>query len=895
MFGKKTRRIALLCVAILLLSSGGFAAYVAYSVYFGPLPKTSGEGAVSGLNDAVTIYRDDWGIPQIYATNVEDLFFAQGYVQAQERWWQMELTRFLGMGRLSEILTENEIVEDADQLMLTLGWAEIAKLQWEQSSPETKLALASYSEGVNAYIQSRDAEDLASEYGLLGLSGEYDLLLAYWGRDVDVELWEPYQSLLLMIIASWGMDGNFWAELDNTYLYDQLDNDLLSIYRPDYPYDLHPIVISDEELNLNNIDTNPQIGNQWMPSTDINFGEAFAFLRTRLVGEATPELMAMLGFRTTVGGNAWVVSGQHTESGLPLLANDLHLPIEIPSTWFEIGIHCVNLSSNCPYNVVGFSLAGIPGIVVGHNEQIAWGMNILKADVQDTYLLKLNPNDPTQYELDGQWVDMEEHTSIVTIGNEAENEEPIVVTSYTSQFGPVITDIEDIFSQNELSRSDYQALALSWTITSYQGDTVASILAVNRAQNWNEFREALELWHLTPQSFLYADINGNIGLQVAGKIPIRGSEHLGVLPVEGWTSDYQWQALIPYDLLLSVYNPDDGIIVSANNAVVSSAYYEMLSEQLVTQHSDLFTNLDGFTPVFSYEWSQGFRAARIEAVIASIEQQSVDGFARIQGDNHNLFAQKLLPYLFDLSFEDDEFQSALDWLKEWDLQNHMDSPQAALFQTFWAEVVGLTFTDQLGFESSGLEDDMWAVLQLAETPSHAWWDDTTTEFTRETRDDIFERAFVNAYDKLVESLGEDRTEWRWGELHTGLFVSKIIGQEGFLPNNPGVNNGPFPINRGPFEMSGGTGIVNETSFTIHKNALDEPFSIITLPSYRMIIDLSDFNNSRAMHTTGQSGHPASDHYRDMIDPWRTVEYHDMHWGAAEIRRVSSKRLELNPQ
>lgn len=894
MFGKKIRRIALLIIVVLLLGSGGFTAYIAYSVYFGPLPKTSGEGTVDGLNDTVTIYRDNWGVPHIYATNVEDLFFAQGYVQAQERWWQMELIRYLGMGRLSEILTDHDVVENADHLMLTLGWAEIAKARWEHVSPETKLALESYSSGINAYIQSRNAEDLASEYGLLGISGEYDHLLAYWGRDVEVEIWEPYHSLLLMTLMSWGMDGNFWAELDNAALYDQLSPDLLTSYRPEYPYDTHPTILSDNELDLTNPDFASDSTNPWVSPSDVDLGEAFSVLRTLLVGDATPELMAMLGFRTIVGGNAWVVNGEHTESGKPLLANDLHMPIEIPSTWFEIGLHCVNFGVSCPYNVVGFTLAGIPGVVVGHNEQIAWGINILKADVQDIYLLRLNPDNPLQYEYNGQWVDMERHETQVAVEDE-DNEDPSFITTYSSHFGPVITTIDDAFSYDELQDADYQALALDWTVTDAEGDTLSAILAVNRAQNWTEFRAGLQSWSLTPLGFMYADVNGNIGLQVAGKIPIRRAGHSGILPVLGWTSNYEWQGTIPFDALTSVYNPTDGMIVSANNALMSQNSNRQWAVQLATQYPKQFSDADNLNVVVSHAWSQGFRAARIEAVLASIEQESVDSFARIQGDNHNLFAQQLLPYLFELSFDDEEFQSALDWLKEWDLQNHMDSPQAALFQVFWAEVVRLTFTDQLGHESTGLEDDMWAVVRLAETPRHEWWDDINTPFTHESRDDIFERAFVNAYDDLVEAFGKNRTAWRWGELHTGQFVSKIIGQDGFLPNNPAVNNGPFPINRGPFEMSGGTGIVNETTFIIHEDGLDEPFATLTLPSYRMIIDLGDFGNSRAMHTTGQSGHPASDHYRDMIDPWRAVEYHDMYWGAAEIRNVSTKRLELLPQ
>jgi penicillin amidase len=297
---------------------------------------------------------------------------------------------------------------------------------------------------------------------------------------------------------------------------------------------------------------------------------------------------------------------------------------------------------------------------------------------------------------------------------------------------------------------------------------------------------------------------------------------------------------------------------------------------------------------FSQEWDVGYRAARIEAMLRSGEDYTQDTFAQIQGDNHNLFAEHFLPYVFRLQFDDPALVETLTWLKEWDLQDTIDSPQAAFFAVFWSEIARLTFADQLGYESDGLAQTMLATSQLAAEPDHPWWDLSETTDKIETRDDILREAFQNAYNVLQEQLGPDRTQWRWGDLHTGTFVSRLIGQPDILAISTVLDIGPFPINSNPYPMSGGTASVNATTFTVTQDGTDEPFKVLTAPSFRIILDLSDFANSRAMHTTGQSGHPASGHYDDMIVPWQTIEYHDLRWGATDIQQSATDQLDLRP-
>ncbi len=875
---KRVFRIILVGAVVLVAVAVGMTAYLSYSVYFHPLPQTSGTNKVEGLRDTVSVYRGSWAIPHISATNAHDLFFTQGYVHAQDRWWQMETSRYLGMGRLHEILTMQETVLQADRLMLTLGWADAAQSEWESLPADTKAILEAYSAGVNAYISERSAEDLASAYGLISLSGEYDNFLAYLGRDVEVEPWQPFHTLLLMKVFAWSLDANMWNELERAVLYGRLSHDMVTDYMVSYPYDVRPTVLSLEDIGLED-EALPTFKEISIVPDGVVFDETIAVLQSW--SDATPELMAMLGFRSEIGGNAWVVSGNHTQTGQPLLANDLQLPIEIPAPWFEMGLRCGTVEPDCMYTVTGFSLPGVPGILVGHNNQIAWGLSPTRVDVQDLYLLRLNPDNLLQYEVDGQWESMEQRSVLMPVDGEV-----LEVKSYYTRYGPVITDIEQVRADPRILQADYQALALHWGAATYQGDVIGTILDLNLAQNWDEFHNALEGWLWPTQGFVYADVEGNIGYQMAGAVPIRHVDHSGLVPAPGWDSSYEWVGFVPYKWLPSVYNPDDGVIVDANNPVVPLEYYGWLEQRL---------GMEDINVVFSQEWAFGYRAQRIETMLASVQRHSPDSFALIQGDNHSLLAEDLLPALFALEFDDPKLTEAVEWMKTWDLQTHMDSPQAALFAVWWSEVVRLTFADQLRYQSDGSVSDMWALTLLLEEPEHVWWDSTDTRYTRETRDDILRLAFVDAFDILVELLGEDYTEWRWGELHQGRFVSRIIGQEGFLSNNPAVNSGPFPLNQGAFEISGGSGSVNATTYTVAHDGPDEPFSAITVPSYRLIVDLDDFNHSRAMLTTGQSGHPASDNYKDMIVPWRTVEYHDLRWDVIEIRELSSRRLDLRPR
>lgn len=876
--------IGLLIIALLVLT--GLSSYTIYDIYFDPLPETSGSTEVIGLNTPVNIYRDDWGIPYIYADNPDDLFFAQGYVHAQERLWQMELIRLIGYGQISKIANNDPQYQNIDHFVRALGWLEAAEDSWANATPEEKAVLEAYSRGVNAYIKGKSPQDLASEYGLLTLAGRDSSPLGLFGDDREIEPWRPVDSLLWIEFFRWQMSSDLWLELELGQLYSTLDIELASTYRATYPYETRPTVITSEMLPKDDTLIPSEFDALSQEEIDLQI-QARSALTAPFIGSITPELLAIIGYYPAISGNAWVVSGKHTNTQQPLLANDLHLPLQIPSPWFEMGLHCVQVDEQCRYNVSGFSVAGLPGIFVGHNDQIAWGITNNETDTQDLYILRLNPQNPLQYEWNGNWIDMQVQTITIQTPN---TEVPTIERQiYHTQVGVVLTDMSDYLnSESDVSSDDLYVLALYTAPNTNR--ILEAILQLNRARNWDEFRSALRQWSFPATNFFYADINGNIGYQMGGAVPIRNEGHHGGVPIGGWKDTYVWQGLVPFDLLPTSFNPSNGIIASANNPIVSPLWEAQVVEELAIRDSVRYRNIN---VEFSYANEGGYRASRLNELLATIEQHSLDSFGLIQNDNHNTFATKILPFVFALSFEDPFYSEAQAWLKTWNLENHWSEPQAALFEVFWTELCRLIFKDQLLYDNNSLTNTMLVVELLLEDSENPWWDQIQTP-QKETRDEILNQSFINAYDYLVETLGENEENWRWGDLHQATLTSKIIGLDNFLNIEAMVDIGPFPLNKGTYEISGSISSLNTTVYPMSKTLIDEPFEPIIAPSYRVIFDLSDFGQSRAMHSSGQSGHPASEHYADMIEPWRTGEYHNLQWDANVIAQSNYKLLELFP-
>ncbi|HUV08379.1 MAG TPA: penicillin acylase family protein [Spirochaetia bacterium] len=849
-----------------------------------PLPKTKGSLTIHGLEKSVEIVRDNNGIPHIYAQSEHDLYFGQGVVHAQDRFWQMELWRRIGAGRLSEYFGKS--VLGTDIYLRTMGFARIAEKEYARLDTQTRKALDAYVAGVNAYIEKRQPFQLSLEFTLLGLQGV----------KIKIEPWTPIHTMTWLKVMAQDLNYNMSTELMMVDLLRSVGlpriQDFLASYRgEEMPYIISNAEFRNREMRPNLID---------MALLGDEHRTALANLNTRLVGNPDPERVQppgdsvpnslfsgslslsslslgsltlghlTLGQGTGIGSNGWVISGRISATGKPLLANDPHLGVQMPSIWYEVGLHCLDPEN--PFNQRGYSFAGAPGIVIGHNDRIAWGMTNMSADVQDLYIERINPLNPNQYDEKGVWTDMDLVYEEIRIRGE---KNPYVLPVRFTRHGPIMTDHGDMIDYNGFGVEPQSifpqnlvltAMALRWTALEPNA-TLSSLLRLNRARNFSEFQNALRSWDVPAQNFIYADVSGNIAYQAAGRIPIRARGD-GLFPAPGWTREFEWTGFVPFAELPRLFNPEKGYIVTANNPVTALDY-------------PYFQGTD-----FDY----GYRARRIADMIEALKGRiSSEDIAVMQADSLNLSALEILPYLEPLIFSDRTLEAARNRLLRWNGIMEADSPDAALFGYFNVALVERTFKDQI-------PESLWhpakalksvsrlqnALYFLLKDPSNSWWDDVSTPSFVETRDDILLRSFEEAYARGAKQLGKNLDNWRWGKVHTVTFQNQTLGKSGNR-----LVEGIF--NRGPFSVSGGLGQVSSTNFTF-----DRPFSVHSLSSMRQIIDLADFSRSLFMHTTGQSGHPAHRHYDDFINSWLRGQYHPDLWEREDADSRSEGLLILKP-
>ncbi len=847
----KIVRIVLLIVVLLLVvvAVGGFAFYE--DTMRGPLPQTGGTLAVEGLNAQVEVLRDDWGIPHIYASDPHDLFFAQGYTQAQDRWWQMEFFRHVGSGSIGELTGKNDSVFGNDLYIRTAGWRRTAEEEVRKLTPDAQAALQAFADGINAYILNRSADDLAMEYRLLGVTGV----------SIPIQPWTIVDTLAFGKVMAYNLTDSSDYEYIRDKVIGSLGRDMMQSFTPPWPYDSErPTILYDEDLPISDASASAQT---------VSAETASKPLGDTMAGSVRPDNFA---FRNDIGigSNNWVATGSMTENGTPLLANDPHLGIQMPSIWYEVGLHCLPVTDACPINVVGFAFSPAPGVVIGHNDNIAWGVTNVGADVLDLYRITVNPDDPLQYQWNGEWRDMTLVSETINFGD---NEPPVTIQVRVTHVGPIINDnqIDDTTGEVKGFNND-DPLVQRWT-AGEPGTLFNALVELDTASNWQEFRAALRDWDVPSQNFVYADVHGNIGYQTPGNMPIRPAGMDGLSPTEVSSDAQDWQGYIPFDDLPRIYNPPRDYIVTANQAVVPMSYYDQLGDKLGSDANYLL----------SYDWAYGERAQRITELLKQNAPNTIETYQRIQTDNKNMNAELIVPYLSNLQIDPGAVADARDFLLGWDYQMDMDSAGAALFAEFNVSLLHNLFDDQLPEGIHADNHELWSVVPLLEQPDNPWWDDAATTDTVETRDDILLRSFEQALSATTAALGDDRTAWQWGKLHTATFVSNPLGASG-------IDLIESLVNRGPFAISGGSDSVNATGW----NPASGNFGVGSLPSMRMIVDVANFDNSVTMHTTGQSGHPASPHYDDMIEPYRTFQYHPMLWSRASVEDAATDRLLLTP-
>ena len=846
----KRAGIGFLAIIVLLGGGGGFYfnSYLPDTVAPKSFPQTDGEIQLEGLDGQVDVYRDAMGIPHIYASTQHDLFFAQGYIHAQDRFWQMDFWRHIGAGRVAEMFNSQV---DTDKILRTFGWTEITKQEYEALSPEFKAMVNSYTDGVNAYLKDHDKEALSLEYAVLGLLN----------ADYTIEPWTPTHTLTWGKMLAYDLRGNMDDEIRRAILLKTLTPEQVNELFPSYPAD-HPTIVN--KIGEGDAVSNAsELAAYELPYETLAALQHNASLLDDIMGPANND----------VGSNSWVIGGSRTTTGMPILANDPHLAIQMPSIWYQIGLHCKPKNEACPYNVTGFSMAGVPAVIIGHNDRIVWSMTNVGPDVMDLYIEKINPENPNQYEVNGEWVDFEIRKEIIKVAGG----DPIEMDVRISRHGPIVSEVWGSL-KNEGDPDDEKfipfkdnvgielpeqyAIALKWTAFTPTSSFVAPWM-MNTAENFEEFREAARTARVPSQNVVYADIEGNIGYQMPGDIPIRANGN-GTLPVPGWTDEYEWIGYIPFEELPYSFNPPEDYIATANNQVPPRDYPYIIST----------------------DWDLGFRANRIVNMIENAPSKIDIAYMQgMQGDAYDENAQYILPHLLGMKFDGSNINDALDTLKSWDYQASADSAPAAIYEVFWKNLLAETFNDDLPERYYPNGGDTWfeVTRNIVNDANSFWWDDKTTADTVETRNEIFTRSLEKAIAELEKELGKDQSTWKWGDLHTATFENGTLGKSGI-----GLIENLF--NRGPFPTGGGTDIVNATAWRASQG-----YEVTSVPSMRMIVDLSNLNNSFTVHPTGQSGHAYHPHYIDMAPLWANVEYYPMLWSEQAIISDAEGHLTLSPK
>jgi penicillin amidase len=900
---KTSRRARLLVIAVVLLLVAGVGGgtFWTISTVRASFPQTTGSVKLKGLSSPVTVDRDGHGIPQIYADSSKDLFAAQGYVQSQDRFWEMDVRRHMTAGRLSEMFGKSEVKSDA--FLRTLGWRRVAAQEYKKLSPQSRSNLQAYSSGVNAYLKDHKGSAASVEYAALGLSG---------GSDYKPEKWTPIDSIAWLKAMAWDLRSNMRDEIDRSLLSSRLSPKQINDLYPPYPYSRNKPIVDGGGIAPGTKNFDPKGGSATtqsvtasgaqgaMRSADSELDSVSAQL------DKIPGLMGPSG--SGVGSNSWVVSGKYTTTGKPLLANDPHLAPQLPSIWYQMGLHCRTVSSSCPYDVSGFTFSGTPGVIIGHNQDISWGMTNLGADVSDLYLEKISNGG---YVYDDRMRRYKTRKEIIKVAGGKKR----VITVRTTNNGPVISDwdsemreVGDSAPVNNAApdRGDGYAVSLRWTALA-PGKAMESVFELDRATDFAQFRAAAHDFTVPSQNLIYADTKGNIGYQAPGRIPVRGAGD-GTYPAPGWDPRYRWKGYIPQKALPWEYNPKRGYIVTANQPVIDQKKYPY---------------------TLTKDWGYGTRSQRINDLIESKIKDSgkisMGDMRSMQMDNSNEMAKLLVPYLLKINIKDGYVRQAQQLLEGWDYTQDSDSAPAAYFNAVWRNLLKLAFGDKLPkqlrlkgdclnvrpADDSGPVDglngktrlvrecgerdaasaqpdggDRWfeVVRRLLKDPKNKWWHAQGTRMTPpdRNRDELLAHAMKDARWELTSKLGKDIDTWNWGRLHHLLLKNQTIGTSG-----PGFMQ--WLLNRGPWNLGGGKDAVDATGW----NAAGG-YDVIWAPSMRMVVNLDNLDKSRWINLTGESGHAYDLNYTDQTSKWAKGQTLPWAFSQGAVDKGTKNKMALTP-
>lgn len=760
---------------------------------------------VEGLKDKVTIYRDEWGVSHIDAQNNEDLMFAQGFIHARDRSWQMEMNRRVAMGRISELF--GDVALDTDRLIRTLGFNRLAKQDYELASDQTKEYLNCYSNGVNAFLKK----------GKLPI--EFKL------AKVKPEMWTPIDSLGWGRVMSWTLSHGWSGSITRQKIIDKVGMQKAMELSIIYPNE-NPVELPDG-LEMKNLTPDEMLESMAGP-----------FLGKDMDG----------GGR---GSNAWAISSSLSETGRPILANDTHLVLSNPNVWY-----LNHLKSEEGLNVTGASLPGVLGVMIGHNQNIGWGITIAYTDVEDIFIEKIDPSDSNRYFYkDGKrtFETVEEKIFI------KDKDRPYVENVKYSIHGPVISKVlEENSRALTLCSKSLEVLKVS-----------DGILKMNLALDYNDFSEAVKFINAPQLNIVYSDIEGNIGLFVTGEVPIRLKGD-GQLPVDGSSGDFDWESVIPFDQMPKLLNPEKGYIISCNNKIIDDSYPYFLGNSFMN----------------------GYRANRINQILTSMPKISIEACKKIHSDILSIPAKKFINGMIKgFRTAKPNVQLIIDKLLNWDFKLDKESSEAVIYQVLMYTIIRKLVEDDLGekltdeFMGTGkhplllptsemLGHTTEALFNILQNPQSLWLK-SNKEIVK-----LLEDSMLFTYSWLNERF-ETQDDWKWGSVHQATFRH---GMSVKTPLDKIFNIGPFPV-------GGDTDTVFQTAY----NPSSPYHSTEWCPALRLIMDIGRWDNSYIISPPGQVGVIGSKHFDDLAPIWLNGDYIPMLWSFDKIKSLSKNELTLSSE
>jgi penicillin amidase len=758
------------------------------------LAQTSGTIKLKGLQRPVNVLRDEWGIAHIFAETQGDLFFAQGFVAAQDRLWQMDLWRRVGEGKLAEILGPDAI--ERDRFARLIRYRGDMRREYESYAPDAQPIIEAFVRGVNAFIEL-NRNRLPIEFQLTGITPEP---------------WTPEVCLTRM--AGYVMTRNASTEVLRAQLAREFGKEFV-----------------DEWL-----ETDPPRKIEIPAGLSLEGIEAKILASANAAGSPVSFNRQSSSTKPPDGSNNWVIDGALSATGKPILANDPHRSIALPSLRYLV--HLVGPG----WNVIGAGEPALPGIAAGHNERIGFGFTIVGIDQQDIYVEETNPSNPNEYRYRGKWEKMNVERELIKVKGEAAPRE--VELKFTAH-GPVIYE----------DRSLRRAYALRWVGSEPGTAGYLASLSLNRARNWREFLQALERWKVPSENLVYVDVEGNIGWVAAGMTPIRKGWS-GLMPVPGAEGKYEWHGFLPLSELPQVYNPSQHFIATANHNILPPGYKRELG----------------------YEWANPIRFRRIAEVLSSQKGKfTVRDFEKLQHDEVSLPGRELTALLREVngtpSRHKDDLKPYLEMLANWDCVLARDSAAAALFEVWLTKLTPAVFRSHIPAKAWPLVASRISLLKTIgalKNPRPRWFG----ENARAGRDAALLKSLEEAVAETKSRLGSDASRWRWGSLHVAPFTH-------ILSSNPGS-----PLDLSAVERGGDGNTVNNTSgrnFRQNHGA-----------SFREILDVSDWDRSVATSVPGQSGQPLSKHYGDLLPLWADGRYFPLLYSRERVEKSATEKLVIEP-